>query len=433
MIIKQIDLENFVGFKKIKVNLSPSTTYLVGPNGSGKSTIGLNSIWFALQGIAEKKTNSANPLIAERWRFIGTIKSKATVKLTLIDTKTNLEYVVERILSKSETKLSIKCSDANIKPSQDWLNSLFNLFLISPLYFANLSSQEQCSSLGIDVSAFDMKRKQIKSDIYALNLKIANIDSLPVITPVEKPNKDELMKNYTDATDKNNKFEKLSSELDRAKKDIIAVDIKIANLESLVNSYKASKATTLENIKSLTASLSSIVPVNIAILKEKIAEADALMQKYYVYENYLKTIAPLKELKESKEKLFDDLKAINLSKEEYLKSKNFDIEGLTINEEGILVFHNRPIKPQYFSTGELIMLVVLLQSKLNNDLNFVFIQQFNLLDKENQDKIIDFLKLNKYQALIEYVADTGFNEDCIVLKEFNLVENKDIDSNIDNV
>ena len=68
MKIKQIMLKNFANVNQVEINLKDDVTYLVGVNGAGKTTVGLNAIWFILEGLALK---GKNVLHGERFRFIG--------------------------------------------------------------------------------------------------------------------------------------------------------------------------------------------------------------------------------------------------------------------------------------------------------------------------------------------------------------------------
>jgi energy-coupling factor transporter ATP-binding protein EcfA2 len=85
------------------VNLDENVTYLIGRNGSGKTKLGLDLIWFVLQGIAEKSSEGKIPLLGERFRFIGKDGATAMGELVLHDDAINADIRVIRKLGKNFT------------------------------------------------------------------------------------------------------------------------------------------------------------------------------------------------------------------------------------------------------------------------------------------------------------------------------------------
>jgi len=131
MKIKSISGFNFAGYSSIQVNLDEHATYFIGRNGSGKTKLGLELVWFVMQGIAEKAMNGTQPLVGERFRFIGDAAKTAMGELVLYDENRGHEIRVIRKLTKSGTELSFS-APVGMELDQQWLNNLFNIFLISP-------------------------------------------------------------------------------------------------------------------------------------------------------------------------------------------------------------------------------------------------------------------------------------------------------------
>ena len=101
MKIKQIMLKNFANVNQIEINLSDSVTYLIGENGSGKTTVGLNAIWFILEGLAK---TGKKVLHGDRFRFIGKQGKSAIGKLVLHDETENIDITIQRKLTKNKTE-----------------------------------------------------------------------------------------------------------------------------------------------------------------------------------------------------------------------------------------------------------------------------------------------------------------------------------------
>jgi len=156
MKIKSIKLENFAKYSHIEVSFDKNVTYLIGNNGAGKTTLGLNAIWFLFCGIAEKSSKGNNPLIAERFRFIGENGASAKGEMVLIDEVRKVKIKVIRKLTKDGTSLSFEAPEGLVL-NQEWLNDLFNVFLISPRSFLALDSKKQTEALGIDTSTLNLK------------------------------------------------------------------------------------------------------------------------------------------------------------------------------------------------------------------------------------------------------------------------------------
>src|SRR5581483_9142721 len=126
MKIKELTLNNFAKYDQIHVSFDDNITYLVGKNGSGKSTIGITAIWFMFQGIAEKASGGNNPLIGERFRFIGPKGASSKGEMILVDEKSGAEIKVLRKLTKSGSELSFEAPEG-YNLNQQWLTDLFNI------------------------------------------------------------------------------------------------------------------------------------------------------------------------------------------------------------------------------------------------------------------------------------------------------------------
>ena len=168
MKINSLKLDNFAKYGQVEVSFDENITYLTGINGSGKSTIGLTGIWFMFQGIAEKASGGNTPVIGERFRFIGPSSPTAKGEMVLFDEKKNAEIKVIRKLTKSGTELKFEAPEG-YNLDQQFLNDLFNVFLIAPKKFIDLSSKQQALALGIDTSSYDIELSKLKQNSTLLN------------------------------------------------------------------------------------------------------------------------------------------------------------------------------------------------------------------------------------------------------------------------
>lgn len=462
MKIKEITLNNFAKYDQVTVSFDDNVTYLVGKNGSGKSTIGVNAIQFIMQGIAEKASGGNQPLIGERFRFIG--PKGATAKGTIIfyDEKLGTDIKVTRKLTKSGSELSFEAPEG-YELNQSWLNDLFNIFLIAPKRFLELTAKEQAKALGIDTKKFDEEIVLLKSKYTEINAVYRSFGELQEVEKVERVDvtelqekKDEIRKqlnekylenksaneekrtSYTTErqriTDEVNEFNEQQNEL--VKKYTTARDawhiLRDAGcpdhgislwLDNLKASYQS-----LKNATELFPPEPEYIPelpddTELKAIDQQIIDAGETNNKAMLYEQYLQK----KEQKATKEKELKANKDNQAAKEQerldYIKSFKFPFSNLSVAEDGDLLLNGKPIKDTYFSTGELLKIIPVLIATTQPELKYVFLQDFNLMDEDKQKEIEEYLTGKGFQLVVEVVGKKKITDkNCILLRDNVVVE-----------
>jgi uncharacterized protein YhaN len=429
MKIKSLSLSNFTGFSNVKVNFDENITYLVGPNGAGKSTIGLNGIWFVMKGIAEK---GDNVLVGERFRFIGDDGASARGIIKLIDEKLG-EITIKRTMTKSGTKLEFIAPDGMFL-DQQWLNDLFNLYMIAPMRFAELSPKEQAIALGIDLSAYDKAIKELKQEYTEINAVYRSLQ------PGEKPVVIEPVTNLDETRDALNSKRKehatLADHIRIASSHIKEMDVIDEEIERLtkrkamltkeatdalgVDPYKFDVSTKRIDWAALEHDISKLEQVisNASANAEQVA-----LLKKWEHDTKLKE-DKAQELEQNKKKqaLREEAKL------EHLKSMKLPFKNLTIDEEGGLMFNGRPIKAPYFSSGELLTIIPRLMGSRNPELKYIYIQHFDLLDEQKQEKLIADLTSAGFQLVIEKVGKNIDKDGNIIILEDMQIINQEAEN-----
>jgi len=477
MKIKSLSLENFSKYAKVKVNFDEKITYLIGPNGSGKSSLGLSGLWFVMQGIAEKTSKGNNPLIGERFRFIGEKTAFAKGEIVMYDEKTGHEVTVTRHMTKDASKLTFfTASGAAL--DQQWLNDIFNIFMIAPKVFMELTSKEQAQALNIDTSKYDTEIADLKADLTLLNKELKAFGDINAPEKVEKVDVMELQA-------------KKEAEQERIKKEQQQIDVdnsrihdnyklkcnEVRNQVDAFNQDQDDKRSLIDTANDLLSSLIELgyegtevskwiaglplpekkkygadgepvyeypkEPVykgaadqsKITEIDKEILLASVTNEKAMAYRTYLETLKK----KIDKEKEIDTNKTAQKNAEQkrtdYLKSFKLPFDNLTIDEEGRLMLDGRPVKEPYFSTGELLKIVpVIIASTMPDEseaaefktrLRYVYLQLFNLMDPEKQQEVIDYLTGKGFQLVIEYVGKEELvDKNCIVLSEMQVINKK---------
>lgn len=485
MKIKEITLNNFSKYDSVTVSFNENLTYLIGKNGSGKSTLGITAIWFMFQGIAEKATGGTSPLIGERFRFIGPKAATARGEMILYDEKTMAEIKVCRKLTKTGTEVSFEGPEG-LELDQRWLTDLFNIFLIAPKKFTELSPKEQANALGIDTTPFDKDIALLKLEHTAINREIKAIDVAPVENVEEIDvqaliaRKDEVRAKLNNQYRQNQVANNITRDAWEAAKVKVNEEVAKFNLaivnennrrlkledaekkisdivyaESLVELVDFSKLTAMiqafepQPKSKAAADLYPKAPTNLADMPEgyepaegelvyiverpddkemveidgQILEAGEMNKKALLYAQFQQRVKD----KEAKDKLLQANKDKQANKEEerlaYIRKFKFPFSNLTVGDDGELLLAGKPIKEPYFSTGEILKVVPILLSTSNPDLKYVFLQDFNLMDEDKQKEIAEYLTGKGFQLVVEMVGKTKIAEkNCILLKDNVVVE-----------
>lgn len=434
MIIKELNLQHFGKYVKLNANFNESVTYLVGPNGSGKSTIGIIGIWFALQGISQKAKDKSMPMIGDRFRFIHKDFSSATVDLVLEDLKTNDEITITRKITKDKNVLEIVSKNGR-NLDQSWLDELFNAFMLSPKTFYTLSPTEQTKALGIDVSSFNKDLKDLKTDYTVINRQIRDIGEVAEI-PIPIPENLDLITiqtKYNTIVSENEIIVKENTELDKVESEIklsitnwnegiLKAKAEILELENLIKSNES--LIEISN-KNLTAKQAIIrrMPTPLEQIQNELQIATQSQDQ--INKDKEMNVKILKKLDLQNELIVNKNKQLKVDedKNKYLTSINLKIKDLEIDDEGQLTYQGKFIREPFFSTGELIRICISLNAKRLSDrknednLKYVFLQDWELLDEENQKAIQKQLITLGFQVVIEHVATNNGNKDCLILTE----------------
>lgn len=462
MKIKQLSLTNFAGYEKVSVSFDDNVTYLIGNNGSGKSTIGITGIWFMFQSVAEKVSGGNNPVIGERFRFIGPKAATAKGEMILVDEKTGVEIKVLRKLTKTGSELSFEAPEG-MELGQQWLNDLFNVFLIAPKKFTELSGIEQAKAIGIDTATYDKELAALKDKAKEIRIELKQFEGLQVVEPAERVDTValheaksilviELNQQYTanKAANKElrDKWENEKRLIDEAVRNhnqhILDLQQTHNECQTAYETLKKGGYDGKEVVMFLNELHAQIKPVRTASdeypaeptyqeempsdaplkeIDEKIMAAGKTNEQAFLYDQYLSK----KAAKEAKEKQLAENKEQQAKKEAdrlaYIQSLKLPFSNMAVGEDGDLLLEGKPIKEPYFSTGELLKIVPILLSTANPELKYVFLQDFNLLDEDKQADIVSYLTGKDFQLVVELVGKEKIvDKNCILLRDNVVVE-----------
>lgn len=434
MKIKNISLNNFANYASVSVSFDENVTYLVGKNGGGKSTLGITGVQFIFEGISEKVAKGTSPIIGERFRFIGPNGVTGKGEMTLYDEKTGWEVKVLRKLTKTGTELKFQGPDtANL--NQQWLTDLFNLFLIAPKRFTELSPKGQALAIGIDTSGIDTEIKELKTEYTNINRDYRNLGEITPVDYAEKVDFADLSKQKDEIIEFNKIQDDRQQDIDNANEELQRIVDRAEYLLQEIERMKAELKLVTGNIVAQEKHIRTLPePESIKPLDDinlQIQNASDTNDKAVAYQKYIE-----------KKKQKDDTKAkldANINKQktkeqdriDYIKSLKLPFDNLSIDEEGQLLMDGKLIKEPFFSTGELLKTIPVLISSQNPKLKYVFIQDANLLDEDNLKEIESYLTGKGYQLVFEMVGKAKIKDKTtILLKDNQVVEDYEQTKNI---
>lgn len=405
--IKSLKLENFGKFDHFECVFGKDITRLVGINGSGKTTVGLTGVWATIKGIAERA--SSGQLIGERFRFIGRNKQTSDLEINLVDDKNGLEIVIKNHLSKQSNQIEFDCIKGALP--DNWLPDFLNVAFLSAKNFAERGSKEQALLLGIDTQDYDVKLANLKQDFTIINSALRGYGELVEVEKVEGVSVSDLINKKEEAETHNTDQGTLQDSIDENELEISRIKSEITTLKDELETEKAKKFDKPEEL------------IDVDKIKEKIKNAENTNNQAVAYKNYIDKKSE-KEQKESEAKKNKDKqsKVIN-DRIDFIKSFKFGFEGLGVDENGGLILNEKPIKEPYFSKGELELIVAKLYASLNPVFKTRFLDDFELLDEDNQKKIIDDLLSKGFQVITAEVGKVPKDKkNSILLRECKAVD-----------
>lgn len=456
IVLKGVKIHNLSNFNKFKCKFNNNSNYVYGEMGAGKSFIGINGIQMAINGIAERN----NSFWGKRIHFIGKLGASGDIEYEFKDNRDDSSFFIKNHVTKAGNSITFRKGDGTTI-NEEWLNNFLNIAFLSASNFCSLSGIDQAKALGIDTSTFDLNIKKYKEEITLLNREIKNIGEILEVDKINPINIDELKekkneikqrmaKEYSDNVEYNKKLKyqyDLDCEEERSKVRKFNEDqVKIVHNRNDANDCLA-KLVNLgyegQEVKKWILSLPveqnqlNYTPLNTPVyIKEladtknldeidsKIEQAQDINNKAKDYQNYL--------IKASfkKDKLGKVIEWNNKVSEEesarvnYINQTDFGFKGLSTDENGSLIFKDRPIKKQYFSTGELEIIVAKLAMSRNPLLKVRFIDELGILSPKKQDELVSELIDMGFQVIASVPGENVNHDNVIVLKDCALLNNE---------
>jgi len=451
--ISKASIRNVFGFEAIEAKFNDGANYIYGKNGSGKSSLTISGLWACIKGIAEQ----GDKFISQRFRCIGKGGASGDIKYEFTDSETGSKFEIKNHVTKASNQITFKAIEGS-PLADDFLDDFFNVSLLSARNFCRLSGVDQAVALGIDTSSFDVNIKKLKEDRKIENRLLKESGTIEPVEKVEPVDIDALREKKKKIAEKLNQIYKknrdhnneLRNEYELAKTEYntklhdhneaitnmrLAYNECFDSLSKLkTHGYKGGEVQKfLETLKSFPEFKESepVEPTYIiempddsehTTIDKEIESAYATNEEAKKYADYLiRTVAA-----KTRQKKIDDLnKQIEdeeTARTEYITSMKFPFAGLNTDENGCLLFKDRPITEQNFSKGELEIIVAKLAASQNPLFKTRFIDEFGILDEDNQKKLVDDLIKDGFQVIVSIPGERVEHDNAIVLRDCKIAD-----------
>ncbi len=416
MKIKKLKLKNFGAFTDFECEFDGKLTHLVGVNGSGKTTVGLTSIWAGLKGIAERK--AGGQLTGERFRFIGNAKASADIELTLHDDVKGADVVIKNHITKATNSITFDAPEG-YPIDQEWLNNLLSVAFLSTKNFTALDGKQQALLLGIDTSEHDAKIAKLKEDATVLGRQLKAFGTLEEVPQQGHVVISRLIAQRDAIAAHTDAQEVKQTHINNAQVKIDINKDSLAEARKIVQCLEETVASGMVKLETLpkpepTESTGEI--------SQKIISAEVINRQATAYDTYQTAFKAMGALQGN---LADNKKRQATAAQKrlaYIKEHDFGFDGLEVDEDGRLLLNDRPLKDPHFSKGELELIVSKLYMSMEPELKIRFIDDFELLDEDNQVKIVDELLAEGFQVITAEVGKVATKENTILLRECKKVD-----------
>lgn len=401
MKILNLKAENIKKLVAVDITPDADTVIITGKNGAGKSSV-LDSIFWALGGtknIQDKPIRDG--------------QETAFVKLDLGRLK------VERTFTAKGTYLKVTAEDgAKYGNGQEMLNKLLGAITFDPLEFSRMARKEQFDTLrrlvapDLDIEALDAANKKDFDRRTEINRAVesakAVVIQLEQDTAGEEPETVDVME-LVESIDKAKQIEDTRADYQRMKTQneealplhgakIMELESKIAEIRQLVENCKG-------NIETCDAQIAKLpAPVDVAPLKEKLSNAQALNAKAQTFKASKERLefyrGEHKKNADIAAELTTHIESRKKQKEEAISAAKLPIEGLAF-VDGTVQLNGHPFDQA--SSAEQLRASTAIAISMNPELRVIRIKDGSLLDREGLEMVKAMAKDGDFQIWLEAV------------------------------
>jgi len=407
----------------VAVEITPDGNLVVigGRNGQGKTSV-LDSIAYALGG---------KDLLCEVPLRKGTERGHVEVDLG--------DLVVRRTFTPAGGgTLTVSSKDGAVYRSpQTMLDKLVGRLSFDPLEFSRMEPRRQLETLrslvGLDFSAIDAKRQELYEERTLVNrttrqleAKLAampehsNAPAEPVSVAALLEELDAAEATHERAREATEAAEESLADLGRLQREHAAAVEHVTELERQLTDARAAVIVAAERVAdqkkeaqsaSLGAQHARGAIVDTALIRERIAEAEAVNDQVRANVERAEQVAEVEESKAEAARLTAEIEALDAQKAAGLASAEFPVPELSFDESGVTL---GGVPFSQASAAEQVRVSVAMGLAMNPRLRVLLIRDGSLLDDESLGLVAKLAADAEAQVWLERVGD---GEECQVVIE----------------
>lgn len=392
--------ENFKALKAFYCEPKPEgLTVIGGDNGAGKSAC-LDLVAYAVGGAKFKPSNP---------------KREGAVGDTTLHVDLSNGLTVER----KGKNLSLTVTDKEgARHGQELLDALISNIAIDLPKFYNASSKEKShmilETLGIEDKLAELqKREKEKYDTRTMVGREAD----------KKQKAAEDMPWYEDAPEKKLSVSELLDQQQAVlarngiraehKRNLEKYKGEVADIDGRVKSLLDQKSELLDKINDVQkASANDGEEESTAELEQQIADFEEINRKVEANQERTRRLEEADALSDQKDALTKEIEEIRAERMSLLKDADFPLEGLTVNDDGELIYNGQPW--DCMSGSQQLIVSCAIASKINPSCRFVLMDKLEQLDLPTLKAFDEWLKTQDLQCIATRVS-TG--DECTLIIE----------------
>jgi len=399
-------VENVKKIKLVKLSPDGKTILITGANQQGKTSL-VDGLWWAVGGKnAMRKTSEP---IRE-----GETEARAVVEFQ--------DFTVERRITMKSSYLYVTLKDeaqTKISSPQDFLNKFLGTVSIDPTEILQMSPKEQVDVLlrlfkiYDKVTELDGKYEKAYQERWAIGQErdsaVGALDNLvkPAEgTPreeksvIELSNKLKSAINYNqDLVNQKKYIQDTVEDITQLEKDIVSLEKELADKRNSVLELKKTIATENEKIKDKN-------PVATQPIEEEISKVEEFNNKVREAKKYDEFQAKVNSLNDNYKSKTQVCEGITKQKQEILQSVKMPVEGLTIDDRG-LVFGPTRRPMEQLSDSEQHMIAGRIAMAEKPTIRILRIKHGESLDDKTFEMYQKMAEEHGYQLIVEKVDTSG--------------------------
>lgn len=420
MKIISLFIQNIKRIKAIRLTPKENVNIIAGNNAQGKSSV-LDSIMYALGGKSVVPSN----VVREG-------EKGATIQID-IGNITVLKYWNE---GKEYLKVYSKDTNAEMKSPQSILDQLYEDLAFDPLEFFRLPNKEQfeliCKLTGFSLEDYTKRRALLYTARADINKEAKNLEGKLAGMFEPKPNLpdtpisiSDLRARFKEANDIIVHNNGLRSALENYKEDVeikgkslMICENEIKRLQNQLSILNNEYADMVANCEQFKSEVEALVDPDFKEIEDEIRKAELINSDILHRNRYSLLQNELGDKKAESNEYTQSLSDLDNQLKETIANLEMPVEGMSITEEGIVLYNNLPLESA--SQAERIKIGLEIGKTLNPQLRVILCREASLLDSKSMEYIKEWSEKNDYQVFLERVETD--DDGAIIIEDGEIVE-----------